>query len=197
MRIVTAGALGRRVGLGRNPLLRACDRVEVAIAAFLVAAFVVGLGGGCYAAMTAYEAGVTAERVQAATRRPVAATVVQDAREWPVSAEEPGVAKAGVRAIWQAPDGTIRVGQVRVPSGTRAGTHTSVWIDQTGRMVPPPGTRADTVVLAALTAVGVTTGIGLMLRLTFAAVHRMLDRRRVAMWDADWARIEPRWTGRR
>jgi hypothetical protein len=196
MRSFAAGALRRRVGLDRNPLLRGSDRVEAAIAAVLMVAFIAGLGGAWHAGKQAYDAGVAAERAQAATRRLIVATVVQDAHKSPGSAEAPMVTQR-VRAVWQAPDGTVRGGRVRVPTSTKAGTQTSVWIDQSGRIVPPPQSRSDTVARAALIAVGATTGIALLLRLTFAAVHWMLDRRRLARWAADWARIEPRWTRRR
>jgi len=101
-----------------------------------------------------------------------------------------------VRARWTAPGGTSREGEVYAPAGARAGAAVMVWTDGLGRLEPAPVQRADVAaqealaaLLAAVLAAAAVGGTGFLAR-------RVLDRRRLAAWDADWSRTGPRWTGR-
>ena len=69
-----------------------------------------------------------------------------------------------------------------------------VWIDRSGRAVPSPLQRSDVVdgiVLAASLAAG---AVAVVLAVLGFLVRWVLDRRRLAAWDARWAVTGPHWT---
>ncbi len=125
----------------------------------------------------------------------VPAVLLQDAPE-PAQALSQASLEPLVRARWTAPGGTSREGEVYAPAGARAGAAVMVWTDGLGRLEPAPVQRADVAaqealaaLLAAVLAAAAVGGTGFLAR-------RVLDRRRLAAWDADWSRTGPRWTGR-
>lgn len=100
-------------------------------------------------------------------------------------------------AQWTAPDGTPRAGVVDAPGGTRAGATVMVWTDSSGRPTGLPLQPFDVAVreaLAAVLGVFVVTG---MLACAGLLAHRVLDRRRMAAWDAGWSETGPQWSGQR
>ena len=79
--------------------------------------------------------------------------------------------------------------------GERVGTHRSVWIDRDGRLTTHPRRHSQTVadsVMAALTAL---TLLGLLHTAARTLVDRRLERRRLDLWEREWAAVAPRWTG--
>jgi hypothetical protein len=71
-----------------------------------------------------------------------------------------------------------------------------VWIDRSGQLTASPLQRGDVVEevslaasLAAMAVAGVLAAVGLITRW-------VLDRRRLAAWDARWRSTGPQWTGR-
>jgi len=78
-----------------------------------------------------------------------------------------------------------------------AGSIVTVWIDASGRPAHAPLTHAD--VVARVIGAAITTPVVLALLLCSVgwAASRVLDRHRLALWEADWLAVEPRWTKRR
>jgi hypothetical protein len=71
-----------------------------------------------------------------------------------------------------------------------------VWIDRSGQLTASPLQRGDVVEevslaasLAAMAVAGALAVVGLITRW-------VLDRRRLAAWDARWRATGPQWTGR-
>ena len=131
----------------------------------------------------------TADRVEAAVMVLLIATFLTGA---PLAALTPG--QPLVPARWTAPDGTSRTGQVHAPANAVAGSTVPVWIDRSGRPVPSPLQRSDVVdgiVLAASLAAG---AVAVVLAVLGFLVRWVLDRRRLAAWDARWAVTGPHWT---
>src|SRR6266566_4582304 len=125
--------LARRWRPDGNPLRRTSDRIEAALLAILIAAFLCGAPLAGIAAGRAAAAGsVRAEHTQAGAHR-VAAVLLQQAPGKP-------------HPMFQAP-------------------------------------------LAAMAVAGVLAALGLLTRW-------VLDRRRLAAWDARWRATGPQWTGR-
>jgi hypothetical protein len=94
-------------------------------------------------------------------------------------------ARASVR--WTAPDGSARTGEATVPAGGKAGSSTTVWLDDAGRLRPAPPTPAQARAQGA--ALGVAAGAGMCVLAvgSWWAARVWLDRRRKAQWDRSWA----------
>ena len=180
----------------RNPLRRRADRIERLViiglfALFAAAAPVAALTVGHTAAVAAARA---AARAEAAAWHRVPAHLVRSAPP-PRGPADPSSYLARVPAWWIGPDQARRTGRVLVPAGTQAGHLVQVWIDGAGRLVPGPLGYAQAVGGAALAAVGTVAVLATALVIGGAVARRVLDRRRLAGWEAAWASVGPEWTG--
>jgi hypothetical protein len=180
----------------RNPLRRPADRIERLViigllALFAVAAPVAALTVGHAATAGAAKA---AARAEAAAWHRVPAHLVQSAPP-PRGPADPSSYLARVPAWWIGPDQARRTGQVLVPAGTQAGHLVQVWTERAGRLVPGPLGYAQTAGGAVLAAVGTVAVLAAALVVGGAAARRILDRRRLAGWEAAWASVGPEWTG--
>jgi hypothetical protein len=106
-----------------------------------------------------------------------------------------GPATLSVR--WTTPHGASRTGEIAGRSDASPGSVVMVWIDKAGRLTTPPLSRSA-VWERVSEAVAVTAAalILLLSALSWAA-SLMLDRYRLARWEAEWLAVEPQWTGRR
>lgn len=197
-RRVKGGRLPELVRLWRpdgNPLRRTADRVEGVVMAVLIAAF---LTGAPLAALAAgHAAAATGSRIvhaEASWHR-IPAVLLRNA-----AADSQAMFQASLDALvparWTAPDGAPRTGEIYAPAGTKAGSTVLVWADGSGRLTEMPLRPGDvaeeTALAASLTTVavaGLLVAIGLLARW-------VLDRRRLAAWDARWKSTGPQWTGR-
>lgn len=187
----------RRLWLGKSPLHRRMDRIEAWITAGLLALFLAGaplswIGAGRWM----QHGGQREQRAQQSWRQ-VPAILLQKAPTLPRfyfrTSGGPGV---HALARWTVPGGRARVGEVTVPAGTAQGRTVRVWVDNSGR---PTGTPLDAPelmrrvfgaeVLAALTVAALLLSVARLVRW-------VMDRRRLAGWEADWAFTGPRWTKR-
>lgn len=101
-----------------------------------------------------------------------------------------------VRARWTAPGGAPREGEVYAPGGARAGTTVMVRTDGSGRLEGAPVQHADVTMQEAFAALaGAVLAAAAVVVAGFLA-RRVLDRRRLAAWHADWSRTGSQWTGR-
>jgi hypothetical protein len=185
--------LARRWRPDSNPLRRTADRVEAAVMVLLIATF---LTGAPLAALTAGQAaaasGLRAQHAQAGWHR-VTAVLLRQAPS-SVNPMFEVALQPLVPARWTAPDGTSRTGEVHAPANAVAGSTVPVWIDRSGRPVASPLQRSDVVdgiVLAASLAAG---AVAVVLAVLGFLVRWVLDRRRLAAWDARWAVTGPHWT---
>ncbi len=186
----------RRLGLDRNPLRRPVDRVETAIRLGLAAAFLLAAPWtAAVASRHARTSGLHALQEQAARYR-VTATLVEDSP--PISANVHAARpETMTKARWTAPDGSARTGDISVPWGRRAGAATTIWIDAAGHPADPPLRRAQLPGREVAAAACSCVVLALTVLLLDQAARYVLQRRRMAWWEAGWAEIEPRWTGRR
>jgi hypothetical protein len=181
----------------RNPLRRALDRAEVAIAAglvlvFLVAAPLLSLTVSHWARNTAQHA----ELVERATSREVRAVLLHSAPA-PILADRAISDMAAEPARWTAAHGLVRTGQVLVPGGTRAGTTLLVWTDLQGRLTSPPLMPSQVGDQTALAALLTPAALALALAAGWLVIRRTLNARRLAWWEAQWSTTGPSWTSRR
>ncbi len=185
--------MARRLGLDHNPLRRRSDVVEgwllpVALVAFLMLApLVAGLAGAGIRADDA--AAQRAER----TWRPVSAVLLE-------AAPGPMMPDNGANAwlVWTparwAAGGRMRTGAVPAPSGTAAGATVRVWLDRTGKVQVPPLTAAGADHRVALAMGFALIGLALFLAGLLLLVRHVLERRRLAGWEAAWLAVGPQWS---
>ena len=179
----------------RNPLRRTSDRMEAALLAILIAAFLCGAPLAGIAAGRAVAASTArAEHVEAGWHR-VAAVLLRQApgRNHPLF-EVP--LEPMVPARWKAPDGTLRTGEIYAPVGAAAGSTVLVWTDRSGQLTASPLQQGDMVEDVALAASLATIAVAAVLAVLGLLTRWVLDRRRLAAWDARWRATGPQWTGR-
>jgi len=185
-----AAGMARRLGLDRNPLRRRTDRLQACIMAGLLAAFLTGapliaLAAGGWV----HTAGLREQREQRSWHQ-VPAVLLQTAPRAAFRHWSPG---ARVQAWWTPPGGRRQTGTVPAPPGARAGSTVHVWADRSGPVAGTPLT-GDEITARAITAATLAVAC---LAIVMAAVGRaargLLDRRRLAAWEADWTSTGPHW----
>lgn len=186
----------RGVRPDRNPLRRKWDRLETylmggaIITAIAAAPFAIPAAAGA-----SHAAAVSTQAAQEATRHPVSARLLQRAADGG-SGYSPST-QVLTQATWRAPDGTPRTGQVLAPAGDPKGSPVTVWIDSAGHLSAPPLTGSQIASQADLagTAAGITLALLVLCECVIA--QRLMERRRMAEWDAEWSLTEPSWTHQR
>jgi hypothetical protein len=138
--------------------------------------------------------GTTEASASAGPRHTVRAVVLQrDSVAADLAAARAG-GQVWVRARWLT-GVSPHTGTVLVPVGVAAGSVVTISLDASGRPADAsrqPGQVASQIVLAAvLTPVLVALALLTVLRL----IRGLLDRWRMAAWDAAWSAIGPQWTG--
>jgi hypothetical protein len=187
----------RRVGalnLGRNPLRRQLDRIEAAIFAALLAAFLIGAPLLAIAAgQWEHGAAVAEQRAQ----RPVHQVTAVLLQNVPNIMTDYDASDAGALVRWTASDGKPHVGEVIDVAGGKAGSKLQIWVDGSGQQtgVPPlthRGVETRVICAAALAA----SAFASMLLSAALCLRWLVNRRRLAGWDAAWADIGPHWSRR-
>lgn len=180
-----AGRVLRGLRPDRNPLRRTCDRVETYLLAGLFAASAAAAPFAAQAASrAAYTGALHAQRAQIATRHLVPAELTQPTA---AGAADDLSSYVPVRATWTSVTGERRAGQVMVPAGSKAGSTVDVWTDAAGNLVTPPLLASQVAGQGDMAAIGAVTGLGTLYLCEVAIVRRVVNRRRMAAWDADWA----------
>jgi hypothetical protein len=179
----------RRFTLGSGPLKRGSDRIQFAARVVLVILVLTAAPAAlAVATATAAHTRSIAEE-QAADRHLVAATLLEDAP--PADGAGAGIP---VAATWTAPSGADREGVVRVRAAAEAGTTVTIWVDADGDVTTRPLADADVAARAVGFSVLTFVGTSALAILGYLAVGRLLDRRRIRRWAADWAVVEPVWS---
>ncbi len=183
----------RRLGFDHNPLRRRWDVIDgwllpAAIVAFLVlgplAAAVAGLW--VHADNAAVQrADKSWHQVSAVLLEPVPGPLFpgNGSNSWLVWSP----------ARWVA-DGHARTGDVPAPAGANADTTVMVWLNQAGKVQAPPlsaaGARNRIVITVLFTLAGLVT----LLTVLGVAARWLLDRKRIASWEAGWLAVGPQWS---
>jgi hypothetical protein len=190
------GRLLRRWRLDRNPVRRRSDRVETVVLGVLLAVFLAAAPFAAHAADGwVYTSSAREAQTQQATLRRVPATLLQAAPSW--NADANGAAIPAVSVRWRAPDGQLRTGQVYAPSGAAAGSTVLVWINSAGQQANPPLLPSQITDRAQLAEDLTVIALAVVLVIAGWLIHRRLNARRLAGWDADWLAYGPRWSPRR
>ncbi|MCA4727285.1 Rv1733c family protein [Mycolicibacterium fortuitum] len=166
---------------GRNPLVRASDRIEaitlvLAIAIILIAIPVAGTLG-----TAVYDAQRRAYTGQIQTRHQVTATVIDGSGHtaWPDSTND-----AFVRAEWSA-DGVPHTSTLSWDRDVKAGDRIQIWTDEHGNRVDPLPSSSDAGTQAVLTAVEFWLCVVVGAGAAYALVWWRLGSNREAKWDRE------------
>ena len=161
--------------------------------ALLLVAFVAGApfaagASGAWVRATARHVQITQEQ----TRYQAPATVLS------VPPDQDGNALAAIEATarWTAPDGKKVTGEADVPTGTLAGATVRVWTTRDGVITDPPLRNSQVAGETDLAEGFAVTILAILLACLRLLARRMLDKRRLAAWDAGWRVTGPRWTTR-
>jgi hypothetical protein len=185
--------LARRLRIDHNPLRRPADLIEAWLLPAAIAAFLVLGPLAAGAASLWVHAGDAAarqaqrswHRVPAVLLRPAPGPLMSDngANTWLV----------WTPARW-TDDGRPHAGKVPVAAGTSADVIVPVWLDRAGQVRIPPPTASqvqDRVLSAAAAALA---ALAVLLASLAVLVRLVLDRRRLADWDAAWQSVGPQWS---
>jgi hypothetical protein len=187
----------RRAGFDHNPMRRSTDRIQATLRAGLLAVFLIGGPiATTYVGHAVYISGLQTGRAQAADWHRVPALVIQVtpvATAW----RHPTSAPATFSVRWTTPDGSPRTGKITGGGEAVVGSIVTVWIDEKGRLTGRPLSRADVADHMIGVAVATTAALALLLCVVGWVVSLVLDRYRLAGWEADWSAVEPQWTRRR
>ena len=103
---------------------------------------------------------------------------------------------APVPVRYTAPDGTEQQAQAHVVGPRPAGVTVPMWLDRSGELTGAPTSGIDAVRHAAAGGLGVLAIGAAVLVCSGAAFRSELQRITMARWEREWARVEPRWSGR-
>jgi len=181
----------------RNPLRRASDRVETAVLAVLVIAFLAAApfaaqAGGAWAHARAHEAQLTEE----ASWHQVPALVLKVTTGVQGGGGGYATLEAQAQARWRAPDGKVVTGEIPIPPATTAGSTVRVWTSSDGQLTESPLQDSQVTGDAVLAGTVSVIALATLLAITGMLACRVLDKRRMAAWDAEWLATGPRWTTR-
>jgi hypothetical protein len=190
------GRLLRGLWPDRNPLRRRHDRVETYLLAGLFLASAAAAPFAAQAASdAAYAGALHAQRVQLATRHEVRAVLTHAAgatdNGYSLSAYVPAP------AAWTSVTGARHTGLVIAPAGSGKGSTVRVWADTAGNLVSPPLLASQVAGQGDLGAAGAIAGMGGLYLCEAVIVRRVMNRRRMAAWDADWVVTARVWNRQR
>jgi hypothetical protein len=186
---------GRR--LDRNPLRRPSDRAETVAGICLLVAFAAAAPFTVRAAAAGTRTLAEHSRVTAlATRHEVTAITLEKA---PPASDTPYtlITQTWVSAKWTAPDGRQRTGQIRVPDSTPEGSPERICVTGNGDVAAPPLPMTEIGGLADRAAFGAIMVVIFLFLTARSVIRRVINRQRMAAWDAEWAATEPRWNQQR
>ncbi len=168
--------------LGRNPLVRASDRIEVAVMALAVAVSLAAMpiAGAIGTAVHDEQSRVYAAEQQ--SRHKVTATATED------SAASPKGPAAVVQARWRVGD-VENAGAFMWDSPVKDGPSTDIWVDRQGRHVSAPAPSWQAGVDAVGAAAGFWLSVTAAAALLIALVRRCLKHARYAGWNRDIASL--------
>lgn len=185
-----------RMLLGRehNPLLRQVDRIETAVMAALIVAFVAAAPlASIFAGRLVDTQALREQRAEQRMWTPEPATLQQSA-----SAGQVGLDGAWdtswVNARWPAPAGGYRSGRIAMPLNAAKGEVVTVWVTAIGELEHPPLTGADVQDRVAFAVLMATIGVAALDLLIAVVVRVTLGRRRMVGWERSWRAVGPRWS---
>jgi hypothetical protein len=171
--------------LGRNPLLRAADRLEALLVLVVIVGWllVVPITGAVGTAI--YDGRHRLYAEEALSRHRVVATVIE------VTAKTAGRyrAPASVQAVWPGAGGE-RTGSFFLDTAVKSGDRLSIWVDADGNPVLPPTPTTQAVPDALGGAISILLSAVLVTALVLSLMRYCLDRMRDTQWERELRAIK-------
>ena len=190
--------LARWLGFDRNPLRRGTDRVEGALRLVMIILAVLAVPAASVAAgRWADHYALHWAQVQRTVNHQVTAVLLRDAPATGTPDPYTSVQTAWVPARWQPPGQPPRTGEVLAVAGARKGSTVRTWIDPSGAVTDPPLNHRVIVGDVWMVVTATLLVSGLLLLGAAGLARRMLDRRRLRAWEAEWRTSGPLWSRHR
>ena len=189
--------LARWLGIDRNPLRRGTDRVEATLRLVMILLMVAAVPAAVAAGRWADHYALHRAQVQRAVNHQVTAVLLEDAPVSGVPDPYTSVRTAWVPARWQPPGQPPRTGEVLALAGARKGSTVRTWIDPSGAITDPPVDHRVVVGDVWLAVMATCLVSWVLLLVAGVLVRRVLDRRRLRAWEAEWRASGPLWSGHR
>ncbi|MBC2644336.1 MULTISPECIES: hypothetical protein [unclassified Rhodococcus (in: high G+C Gram-positive bacteria)] len=173
----------------RNPLMRRTDRVESVVVALVIMLVLLWVTVCAAVGTEMFTSLQQQSRALHARSRPVPAVLLIDAGSDPRAEPAVRITDTGASswARWTV-DGRAHTGQVPVQPQARAGDTITLEVGPDGERIETRGSTENAVLAVSATcglwAVGAAAGT-----LTIAAVHRLLVRSRLRVWDQAWEKF--------
>ncbi len=177
----------------RNPLRRSLDRAEAVVLAAVIAVFVAGAPIAAFTTgQWAAHGAAAAARAERAAWYPVRAIILHGV---PRPSDNPygAVYLVHVPARWTTRDGAVRTGTVTAAAGTPAGATVTIWTSGQGVPMGAPQNAAQITRQTVLASLMAVLCLAVLLTVSAFVIRRLLDRRRMAAWDAEWSATGPQW----
>jgi hypothetical protein len=179
-----------------NPLRRPVDRIEslatlALVAVFLIVTPLVAFGAGRWS----WDAGAATARAEQAAWHQVGAVVTKGVPK-PQNDPYGAVYLAQVPVRWIV-GGITHTGQVTTAAGVRTGATVKVWTNASGQLTNAPLAQGQIDHQAFFAGLLAVLGFSLLLGVTALVIRRILQRRRMAAWDAEWRATGPLWSNYR
>jgi len=188
--------IARRLGLDGNPLRRRTDQIATCLVALLLAVFLIAEPFLSAAAVGRVGHHGDAELRATRSWHQVSAVLLQGAPALAHTATSGVLGYHQVLARWTTPDGRARTGRIPVSADMAAGRTVRLWVDSAGSPTGIPLNHHLVLAQEATAAVIATVALGIVLLCLAWAGRWVLDRRRLADWQAGWAAVGPQWTRR-
>ncbi|MBS1691049.1 MAG: hypothetical protein JST91_02290 [Actinobacteria bacterium] len=167
-----------RRAFDRNPLIRTTDRIEAVVLMLAITAMLLTTAVAAALATSVQDSRAQIYEQQHLTRHAVTATATADSR----TETSYGSAAYIATARWNS-DGIERTAEFEWPTALEAGQKIDIWVDDSGKRVPPPAPITQ----ALLDAVMVALCLWIITFVALAGTARMLlgrlNRRRYEEWD--------------
>jgi hypothetical protein len=187
----TAREALRRFTLGSGPLKRGSDRLQFLARVLLALLLLTSVPVSLAVATATYTDGLAEAADQATNRHRTTAVLLEDA-----SASSDGSAGSRARVTWSTARGGTQEALLRVPPEATEGASVTIWVDREGDLTDPPLTSHDAGGAAVASGILTFLSVATVLTLLYEGSRLLLDRGRARRWAADWAVIEPIWTGK-
>lgn len=179
-----------------NPLRRPVDRLEslatvALVAVFLIVTPLVAFGAGRWC----WDAGAATARAEQTAWHQVGAVVTKGVPK-PQNDPYGAVYLAQVPVRWSV-GGITHTGQVTTAAGIRTGATVKVWTTASGQLTNAPLAQGQIDHQAFFAGLLAVLGFSLLLGVTALVIRRILQRRRMAAWDAEWRSTGPLWSNYR
>lgn len=170
----------------RHSMCRKSDRVEAATLLSVAVLSVLAIPLAVVVAMSFFSSSMVTVRHQSSERHQVVATVVSTSGGQSLKTM---AGESAATVVWRDAHGRRGQDVIPVVGVPEVGSRLTVWIASDGHRVPAPLTRSQAQVQADAVGIAVATGVLGVAYLLLFTVQRVLLRRRVRAWDAEWIEV--------